>query len=724
MAITLGSNTPTRSPGSVSAAIALPSANEPVISLRKPTGLRSTSSRTLWAPPVISLASSSESNRVRRKSLLSNIISVISLDSCCPAQARRLRLRSSGGMLSRCGGRKVTRIFGNQRILTLPESRENGLYWAPSRRTGTSGASALSATMPGPSKIFISAPVTVMRPSGKITRVSPPLTTLIRVRVDSGLVGSIGNGARQRQEETHKAVLGDIGIDREDHVPRRERGDQGGVEKRLMIGDHHRALAGLLQILQTGDLDPIEHLQQPGDKALGQRAGQQPGDVDRHRQVDQADRQEHLRDAQAQGQQQRGGDGRDHHEQRVDDVVGGDIAGAVRVLAALLEQCVQRHDIDATGGGDQADVDQDAPTGKLVQKDRQAGRPARQSVAAGEIQVDDEHRHAQGTQGHEGRVDLALEHAVAQQRTERHANGEGHQKQGRQVLVAAQHVLGEGCDLGQERRTDQPEPGDRQDGQEDIAALGGITQHLPGRGERVVVHLQIRRRRAGGRDEARRHPADHRNGEDRRRDQVNAPIVQDQLAGHGAQQDRDEGPRLHPGVTGDQLVATQLLRQDAVLDRAEVGGLGPHQKQHRQQKPDVTQHEAQARDRHDRDLGELEDADQPGLVVLVRDLPGAGGEQKEREDEHPRRRGHHQRGVDARLLCHRKGDQKDDGVLEDIVVERPQGLGNEQRQETTAIEQLELVGSHRRQYLAVSIGGGWRLRNNTLDFLRGRILCI
>ncbi len=69
------------------------------------------------------------------------------------------------------------------------EKREN---CAPSIRTGMIGASALSATMPGPSKIFISAPVTVMRPSGKITSVLPSFTARTIALADIGLVGSTG----------------------------------------------------------------------------------------------------------------------------------------------------------------------------------------------------------------------------------------------------------------------------------------------------------------------------------------------------------------------------------------------------------------------------------------------------------------------------------------------------------------------------------------------------
>jgi len=46
-------------------------------------------------------------------------------------------------------------------------------------------------------------------------------------------------------------------------------------------------------------------------------------------------------------QQQHGDDGRDHHEQCVEDVVGRDDARAVRGLAAHLDQRVHGHAVDA-----------------------------------------------------------------------------------------------------------------------------------------------------------------------------------------------------------------------------------------------------------------------------------------------------------------------------------------------------------------------------------------
>ena len=100
----------------------------------------------------------------------------------------------------------VRSIFGNIRSRTLPRNRENGVYCAPSMRTGTIGASALSAIMPGPSNTFISAPVTVIRPSGKITSVRSSRTALTIALAAIGFVGSTGKASNMpRNGRTHHA---------------------------------------------------------------------------------------------------------------------------------------------------------------------------------------------------------------------------------------------------------------------------------------------------------------------------------------------------------------------------------------------------------------------------------------------------------------------------------------------------------------------------------------
>ncbi len=72
-------------------------------------------------------------------------------------------------------------------------------------RTGITMASDLSAIRPAPSYTFIRLPVTVMRPSGKITNGSPALTMLTSERIKIGLSGSSGTAcANRRKGFTHQ----------------------------------------------------------------------------------------------------------------------------------------------------------------------------------------------------------------------------------------------------------------------------------------------------------------------------------------------------------------------------------------------------------------------------------------------------------------------------------------------------------------------------------------
>ena len=105
---------------------------------------------------------------------------------------------------SRTGGRTTSDTRGNQRSRCNAPMRENLLRSSPSIRTGSTKASALSATRPAPSYTFISPPVRVMRPSGKITSRTPRWTAWTISRAAYGLVGStVSTGTGVRNGRTH-----------------------------------------------------------------------------------------------------------------------------------------------------------------------------------------------------------------------------------------------------------------------------------------------------------------------------------------------------------------------------------------------------------------------------------------------------------------------------------------------------------------------------------------
>ncbi|GAB0077343.1 hypothetical protein TOC8171_27460 [Pseudomonas syringae] len=102
----------------------------------------------------------------------------------------------------------------------------------------------------------------------------------------------------------------------------------------------------------------------------------------------------------------------------------------------------------------------------------------------------------------------------------------------------------------------------------------------------------------------------------------------------------------------------------------------------------MIEQKARSPDRHDDDLCELDNADQLVLGVLLAELPGQRREQKERQNEQQSAQIDVDRAItiDAQLVK----DRKNQRLLEDIVIERPEGLRDKKRQETTFPEQAEL----------------------------------
>ena len=99
------------------------------------------------------------------------------------------------------------------------------------------------------------------------------------------------------------------------------------------------------------------------------------------------------------------------------------------------------------------------------------------------------------------------------------------------------------------------------------------------------------------------------------------------------------------------------------------------------------QPEAQPYQCHDRHFKHFDQACKPGLVVLVGQLSGRGREQEERQNENARRQVHQQRRLQAGPLGCLERQQHDQGILEQVVVEGPQKLGDEERAEMARLEQ-------------------------------------
>ncbi|MNM82627.1 hypothetical protein D3C81_946600 [compost metagenome] len=326
----------------------------------------------------------------------------------------------------------------------------------------------------------------------------------------------------------------------------------------------------------------------------------------------------------------------------------------------------------------------------LQQRADRQGR-ARHAGRGGEGQVEAEHGQADGAERHQADLHLLARQAFAEQRADADAEGEHGEQQGHAALAAAEHVLGVGRELGEQQRAVQPEPGDAEDRQEHRMALAGEADVAPGFAQRVGVDLELRFRRRGGGNAQAAPVADHGDRQAGGGDPQAATCdAGEQAADQGADEDGDEGAGLDQRIAADQLVLVQVLRQDRVLHRAEQGRVQAEQEQAGEQQLQAVQGEAGAGDQHDGDLQQLDQPRQAGLVVLVGELPGGGGEQEERQDEDARRQVGQQADAEAGPLRGLEGQQHHQGVLEQVVVERAEELGGEERAEAAGLEQGEL----------------------------------
>ena len=94
-----------------------------------------------------------------------------------------------------------------------------------------------------------------------------------------------------------------------------------------------------------------------------------------------------------------------------------------------------------------------------------------------------------------------------------------------------------------------------------------------------------------------------------------------------------------------------------------------------------------AADDHDADLGELDDADQPRLVMVVGELARQRREQEEGQDEQALR-DRAELELLRRVRIELVGDEQHHRLLEQAVVERAEELGREQRQEPPRAQQM------------------------------------
>ncbi|MNH14638.1 hypothetical protein D3C79_742340 [compost metagenome] len=305
--------------------------------------------------------------------------------------------------------------------------------------------------------------------------------------------------------------------------------------------------------------------EQPDHEAHGE-LGHDPEDVGVNADVQQRHHQEQLRDGQLnQGQQHDGDNRRHHHEQRVENVVGGNHPRTFLLRRTRLDQRIQRHDIKAAENAE-ADNRQQHPPGFGHAQQRQPVMRRRRGRNIPRVPPPEQTEQGQAERAERHQADLHL--VTAKALTQQRAQGDAHRKQGQHQcdygLVAVQPILGIGRNLREINGADEPEPGVADNRTRHGRRLAQPqAQGRPRLSEDVPLQLHLRRRRTRPRNPlagqvTQRSHQNHRTGHHRR-------IVG---AGHhhpgadGAGQNGQEGAHLDQAVTADQFLLMQGLGQD------------------------------------------------------------------------------------------------------------------------------------------------------------------
>jgi len=155
-------------------------------------------------------------------------------------------------------------------------------------------------------------------------------------------------------------------------------------------------------------------------------------------------------------------------------------------------------------------------------------------------------------------------------------------------------------------------------------------------------------------------------------------------SGDGAEQNGDEGRAFHQGVAGGKFRSRKMVGKNAVLDRTEQRGDHAKQEQRDEQQRHRMHGKAEHRDEGNADLRELQPPRHHRLVVAIGQFAAERGQKEIRRDEN---RGGER---DQRLRVRApdvKENEKDQGVLEEIVAEGGKELGPEQGRKAPRQEQ-------------------------------------
>ncbi len=196
--------------------------------------------------------------------------------------------------------------------------------------------------------------------------------------------------------------------------PRTGRHQQHRIHETDVVAHQHGwALCGYVFV--AGDAEAIDKPRRNQRDETQQILGHQHEDVERHQRVGDADKQENLRDGVVRLQQRAGEDRADDHEQRVENVVGGNDARAVRGLASQLDQRIHRHAVEARKKAEQRQVHHYPPVSRRCEETANAHELGGRQALRGKAKINRKHAHANGAEGHKTDLDVAAAQHLTQQ---------------------------------------------------------------------------------------------------------------------------------------------------------------------------------------------------------------------------------------------------------------------------------------------------------------------
>src|SRR5690606_26505431 len=255
-------------------------------------------------------------------------------------------------------------------------------------------------------------------------------------------------------------------IDRLEHDEAHRAANGAGHDQRIDIADmvaHQHAGTFLGDIVEAIMLHAVDGVRQHPDQQTDQEFRHDGIDVCRHQHVGQRKYQEELRDGQLdETNQHDAGDCRAHHQQRIEDIVGGNDARQVTRIRTMLDESEQRHDIKTAEHANTKEVDEDAQATRLRQELLDADIGGLTQSLVGKEQVDTEHTQANRAERHQAQLDATAGHFFTQEGTEADTDGKGGEQEGVQPFGAMQVVVDIHLQLRGVGGTEKPEPGNAQ----------------------------------------------------------------------------------------------------------------------------------------------------------------------------------------------------------------------------------------------------------------------